>query len=143
MTGSSVTSGGAGSAGGDAATTASVAAEVAVVAPAELVAVTATRRVCPTSASVRVYAAVVACGMSPHPAPAASQRCQAYAKLVGSALTQLPLSAVSTLPARATPAMVGAAVLAGSATCEASSTTSVRSEFRDRATAPQTTVRRT
>ena len=56
-----------------------VALEVAVDEPTEFVAVTATRRVLPTSAPVSVYAGSVAPGIAAQAPPAPSQRCHWYA----------------------------------------------------------------
>jgi hypothetical protein len=54
--------------------TIAVALDVAAAEPAELLAVTATRRVPPTSAATTTYVGLVAPAMSPHPAPVESQR---------------------------------------------------------------------
>src|SRR5215211_2458205 len=59
---------------GAAPATTAVAAEVALLEPAVLLAVTATRRVRPTSALVSAYVVLVAPAMSVHPLPALSQR---------------------------------------------------------------------
>jgi len=57
--------------------------DVAGVEPPAFVAVTFTRIVDPTSAAWSVYVELVAPPMSPQFAPAESQRCHWYAKLVG------------------------------------------------------------
>jgi len=59
---------------GGIASTAAVGAEDARAVPATFVAVTATRRVPPTSAEVAPYVLCVAPGMSAHPDPSAPQR---------------------------------------------------------------------
>ena len=92
--------------------TTAVGSETAVVVPAALLAVTATRTVEPTSAPPSVYVAAVAPGTSTQVAPAESQRCHWNAKEVG-APVQLPVLPVSVWPACATPLIVGKAVFAG------------------------------
>ena len=67
--------------GDDAGCTTGVAADVAVAAPAELVAVTATRKVSPTSSLVAAYVELVelmGAGGTAQLAPLASQRCHWY-----------------------------------------------------------------
>ena len=98
-------------AGGAGAITA-VAAEVASVEPAPLVAVTATRIVPPASGAASVYVLAPAPAMSEHALPAESQRRHWYAKLVGEPL-QVPVEAVSWLPAVVVPETAGGTVFAG------------------------------
>lgn len=91
-----------------------VAADVAVVAPPALRAVTLTRRVRPASAAAVGYVAVAAPGTATQFAPCASHCTQAYVKLVGEPL-HVPLVALSVLPTFSVPAIVGALVATGGA----------------------------
>src|SRR2546421_3482644 len=98
---------------GGAAATAVVGELLAVAFPAELVPVTWTRTVPATSAEVSAYVEAVAPEMSEQFAPAASQRCHWYVKLIGALPVQVPLAAVSVCPSWAVPLIVGATVFAG------------------------------
>src|SRR5947208_14583007 len=93
--------------GGRANVTASVPAGTTDAFPAELRAVTATRRVDPTSASTGAYCAFVAWRIVLHDAPVASQRRQVYANRIGTAPFHVPGVATSSLPTRGVPVIVG------------------------------------
>ena len=94
------------------ATTTAVAADVAVVDPSLLVAVTRNRTVCPSSAAVNWYCVPSAPLIVSQLPPLAAQRSHAYSYLVGLPV-QVPRSPVSTCPTRAAPMARGGEVLTG------------------------------
>ncbi len=100
-------------AGGVAPATTAVVAEFAGALPDELCAVTVTRSLCPASAMTSVYVCEVAPEMFAQFAPALSQRCHTYVKVIGVVPLQLPLDAASVFPCAAVPEMVGTLVFDG------------------------------
>ena len=105
--------------------TTSVVSDVAVVEPALFVALTETRSRCCTSVVRTPYTLPVAPTTSTQLVTAASHRCHWYENVSGSPV-QVPGSAVSSSPTRATPDTVGRAVFFGA---ELDWTTAVGSEI--------------
>ena len=78
--------------------TRAVCAEVAVLEPPALLAVTTALSVEPTSAATTPYDEAVAFGMSTQPAPPASHRRHRYAKVIGGVPLHVPGLAVKVFP---------------------------------------------
>jgi len=90
-----------------------VCAELALVEPPELDAVTATLTVDPTSAATRAYVCAVAPAMSLQVAPDESQRRHWYAYGICAVPDHEPAEAVNATPACGVPLIVGRLVFAG------------------------------
>jgi hypothetical protein len=84
-----------------------------VACPAEFVAVTVARSVCPTSALPTVYDWLVAPEMSEQLLPFVSQRRHWYVYVIGVEPDQLPFDTVSCEPMDADPVIFGSAELVG------------------------------
>jgi hypothetical protein len=90
-----------------------VRSETAEPEPAELLPVTLTRIVCPTSASTSLYVCCVPREIDEQSSPSLAQRRHWKAKLMGVVPLHVPLEAVNVLPRAAMPEISGGEVLFG------------------------------